>query len=419
MTAVAGARVLPRLRGFPVSLPRLTRRGWFVLAAAAVALIVGLVAGWRDLFYAGSLLAALVAAGALAIRLRASSLAVTRRTTPDVVPVGEPTIVELDVLNTAWLRTGPQSWRDLLPRGFRGPQQAVLESLASRGDRGSVARLGYTLTPTERGIAEIGPMLVERTDPFGLAIHERLVGRTVPLTVLPRITPLDGGIPGRSSTAETVAPAWKSGRGSDDVIAREYRSGDALRHVHWRATAHRGELMVRQEQSQDEARALVLLDTRRESYPSAAAFEWAVEYAASLLAHLANGSVDAQLVETRPAAGSSGTVGTPREALLSLATVERRAASRADAEDYLPRLAELLGTSPVPVWAVLGDAADAELRELAALQARTAGASVVLVGDGTREPPDELWFAGWQCGVASPGADVAAVWRSVGGRGRR
>jgi uncharacterized protein (DUF58 family) len=421
VTALAGprARAIPRLRGITIGFPRLTRRGWFVLAGAAVAIIVGVLAGWRDLFYAGCLLAALVAAGALAIRLRASSLAVNRRTNPEVVPVGESTTVELDVINTAWLRTGPQSWRDLVPRGFTAPPPAMLESLGSRGDRGSVARLGYALTPSERGIAEIGPMLVERTDPFGLAVHERLVGTTSTLTVLPRITPLDGGAPGRSSISDTVAPAWKTGHGSDDVIAREYRSGDALRHVHWRATAHRGELMVRQEQSQDEARALVLLDTRRERYATAAAFEWAVEYAASLLDHLAKAGVGAQLMETRPATGATGVLGTAREALLSLATVERRAAGRSAAGDYLPRLGDLLGVAPSPLWAVLGDAPDAELRELAALKSRTAGASVVLVGEPDREPPDELWFAGWQCGVAATGADVAQVWRDAGGRGVR
>ncbi|MCU1438618.1 MAG: conserved rane protein [Naasia sp.] len=421
MTAVAGrpVRALPRLRGLVVGMPRLTRRGWFVFAAGAVGVIVGMAAGWRDLLYAGCVLVALVAVGSLAIRARSSSLAVTRRNNPEVVPVGEATTVELDVVNTAWLRSGPQTWRDLVPRGFASPPPALLGSLASRGDPGSTARVGYALAPTERGIAAIGPMLVERTDPFGLAVHERLVGTTAPLTVLPRITELDGGVPGRSSIADTIAPAWKTGHGADDVIAREYRSGDALRHVHWRATAHRGELMVRQEQSQDEARAVVLLDTRRESYATAAAFEWAVEYAASLLAHLGRSGVGAQLMETRPASGADGPSPSSREALLSLATVDRRSAMRAGGASYLTRLADLLGPSPGPVWAVLGDAPDGELRELAALKARAGGASIVLVGDPDRRPPDELWFAGWQCAVGSAGADVAEVWRSAAGRSLR
>lgn len=421
MTAVSRtmSRGWSRRLASAFGMPRLTRRGWSVSSAAAIAVIVAFSVGWRDLLYVGLVLAALVLASAIAVRVRVASLAAVRRNSPDVVSVGEPVTVHITVGNRAWMRSSPQLWRDTAPRGVRAPAFQVLPSLAARGDPASQVRLSYPLETRHRGVVGVGPLVVERSDPFGLTLHERVVGEPEALTVLPRITPLEGAIAGRSSIADAAVPAWKTGHGHDDVIARDYRAGDALRHVNWRATAHRGELMVRQEQSQDEARALVVLDTRRESYASSADFEWAVEYVASLLVHLSETGVGVALLETIPSPGGLLDVNrTAREALLDLATVERRTA-RGVAASYLPRLGALLSADPAPVYAVLGGVTDDELRELSPLKARASGAALVLVGDARREPPDEVWFAGWRSASASSADDVAEIWRRTFSRGAR
>lgn len=421
MSAMSEALPRRRTRRFELNLgmPRLTRRGWSVLAAGAISVIVAFSVGWRDLLYVGLVLGALVLASAIAVRARISSLTAVRRNSPDVVSVGEQVTAHITVGNKAWLRSAPQMWRDITPRGFEAPPFQTLPSLAPRGDASATARLSYTVQARERGVVALGPLVVERSDPFGLTLHERLVGEPEQLTVLPRIHPLDGSVGGRSSIADAAVPSWKTGHGHDDVIARDYRAGDALRHVNWRATAHRGELMVRQEQSQDEARALVVLDTRRESYGSAAAFEWAVEYVASLLVHLSDTGVGVSLLETVPSPdGLPDVTRTAREALHDLATVERRTV-RGDHSAYLPRLAALLAADPAPVYAVLGSAPDDELRALAPLKARASGASMVLVGDGHRTPPDEVWLSGWRSASASSRDDVAEIWLRTFSRGAR
>jgi uncharacterized protein (DUF58 family) len=415
---VSTARPAPRRRRLDLALPRLTARGWVVLAAAAVAVIVAISVGWRDLLYVGLVLGALVLASAIAVRSRAASLVAERRNSPDVVPSGGRLAVQLTVSNTAWLRTPAQWWRDLTPRGMPSPEFQALPSLAGRGFPGSSIRLGHQLTAGERGVAWIGPMVVEHGDAFGLVLHERLVGEPAPLTVLPRIVPLGGAVAGRTSIADASVPAWKTGHGHDDVVPREYRAGDALRHVNWRATAHRGELMVRQAQSQDESRALLVLDTRRESYPSLDAFEWAVSFTASLLVHLSDSGVGVSLLETAPSGtGMADVDRTPREALLSLATVDRRA-GRSIAAGYLDRLGDALTAAPAPVYAVLGAVPDQELRELAGHKSRASTAALVLVGDRGRSVPDEVWFAGWRCVSVSATEDMADAWRQASAAGR-
>src|SRR3954454_10528447 len=212
MSALSSPAVRSRLRRIDLTLgmPRLTRRGWAVLAAATVAVIVAFSVGWRDLLYVGLVLAALVLVSALSVRARVASLSATRRNSPEVISVGERAHVQIQVTNNAWLRSSPQLWRDLTPRGFEPRPFDVLPSLGARGDGSARRRLDYQLEPHERGAASIGPLVVERSDPFGLTLHERIVGDVAPLTVLPRITPLEGAVAGRTAPRGPRGPVSDS-----------------------------------------------------------------------------------------------------------------------------------------------------------------------------------------------------------------
>jgi uncharacterized protein (DUF58 family) len=78
--------------------------------------------------------------------------------------------------------------------------------------------------------------------------------------------------------------------GEDDVSIREYRRGDDLRRVHWRSTAHRGELMVRRDEQPRQMKASIVLDTRIDGHRGegpTSSFEWAVSAAASVAVSLA------------------------------------------------------------------------------------------------------------------------------------
>ncbi len=63
---------------------------------------------------------------------------------------------------------------------------------------------------------------------------------------------------------------------------REYVPGDDLRHVHWRASARSGALVVRQYQETTRSHATVVLDLDPTSYDGTDDFELAVSVAASL-----------------------------------------------------------------------------------------------------------------------------------------
>src|SRR5439155_8023968 len=84
------------------------------------------------------------------------------------------------------------------------------------------------------------------------------------LTVYPRY---DGWRPEIAAIERAVAEAAgrRAGEGYELYGTREYRRGDALRHVDWRGTARRGQVIVREREHLARASVEVVLDTR---------FEW-------------------------------------------------------------------------------------------------------------------------------------------------
>jgi uncharacterized protein (DUF58 family) len=98
-----------------------------------------------------------------------------------------------------------------------------------------------------RGIYTLGPTRLRTGDPFGiftLTIHDR---HTSTILVTPPLLPLSGlrvtpgGWAGDQRRRRGVL-----GRDISEAGLRQYIPGDSLRRIHWPATAHQGDLMVRQ-----------------------------------------------------------------------------------------------------------------------------------------------------------------------------
>ncbi len=100
------------------------------------------------------------------------------------------------------------------------------------------------LEPVRRGPVTIESWTLETGDPIGL-FRRRAQGREIELTlVLPRFASLRAQPLARELEASVPAP--RAGTGSEMFGVREYRHGDPLRRIHWRSTARRGELIVRE-----------------------------------------------------------------------------------------------------------------------------------------------------------------------------
>ena len=143
-------------------------------------------------------------------------------------------------------------------------------------------------------------MRVRVADPFGRGELPRTFSSTSSLVVTPRVVPLPAiPLTGAWAGAGENRPRDFAGGSAEDVTTREYRHGDDLRRVHWRASAHAGELMVRREEQPWQSWATLWLDNRRHVHAGAAAtssLEHAVSVAASVAVHLTQRGYHVRLV---------------------------------------------------------------------------------------------------------------------------
>lgn len=251
-----------------------------MLALGGVVLIAaGRVLGLIELYSLGAAALALVGAAAVQVRRGRVEVGATRELRPARVHAGSPSRVELSVRNRA-ARTSPVlAARD----PFDGGRRAAAFLVAPLGP-GESARAAYRLPTDRRGVFELGPLELRRTDAFGLAESATVAAPAIALTVLPHVDPLEPPslTRGHDPHAGTDHPTALSASGEDFSGLREYELGDDLRRVHWKATARLDQLMIRQDELPWQGRATVLVDLRQ-SVHSPPSLEVAVSAAASIV----------------------------------------------------------------------------------------------------------------------------------------
>lgn len=265
---------------------RLTRRGAGTLVAACALFALGQVAGYPLLLgVSAAALGSVVAA--LGVAARRPRVEVVRTLYPDRVERGRPAAVTLQIINP-----GPRRQPSFTVTDKVGDTYLTVEvrSLAPGGQ----PDIRHNEIPTDRrGRHQIGPLTMSRTDALGLCSSRRSLGDTALLWVLPRTHPVRVVPAGRPRHHHEGAAV--SLRGSLDLReVREYVVGDEVRHLHWKATAKTGRLMIRDYADPNQPRFTVLLDNRREM--SASSFEEAVELAASLTVSAAKSDHRCRLV---------------------------------------------------------------------------------------------------------------------------
>jgi uncharacterized protein (DUF58 family) len=438
-------------------LSSLTVRGRAVVTAAVALLLVGALLGERPLVHLAVFTLALPLLSALAVARQRFRISARRTVTPARVPRGETADVTLEIANADTRTGGLWVLTEQLPGDLGASPRFVVDRLAP----GARSQLHYTVHGQRRGRHVLGPVRLRLVDPFGLVERSAVGVDSAPLLVVPRVRPLGAGGPagglggGGEGSRRTIAV-----HGEDDVSTREYRHGDDLRKVHWRATARTGELMVRLEERPWRAQASLLLDTRARAHlvaprvrgavadalrpgpagddvPPVDSFEWLVEAAASIGTELARrGAVLRAVTDTGelvPASGR-GRLG-PDDLLDRLAGLgPSRAPGLGVGVEQLCRAAGdgpvvcLLGavgpddvgdlirgrSGPTTDLAVLTDieswADPVPVRGRRAMSAASRGALATQREDAATL----LRAAGWRVAVARADTTVAEVWATLG-----
>ena len=359
---------------------RVTRRGYAVLAVAALLLAAGWWGRYPLLGVLGAVLLAAVPAAVLTAgrRLR---LTVDRSVYPARVTRGRPALARLRVSNPGTRRQPAFTAADSAgPVGRTVRVPALLP--------GAATVLHYELPTGTRGRWPVGPLTLERRDAFGLARSSTVAGQPATLWVHPRLLPARALFGGQRRHHHEGAVTDSALRGSLELNdVREYVPGDEVRLLHWKATARTGQLMVRDLADPQRSRFTVLLDTRAGA-ATADQFEELVEVAASLLVASVGAGQHTGLCTSSglriTAAGAPGSAGPLLDALSEVGQDEQEVRLPADRGGTL---AVVCGDGPalVPpawlrgrftgVWALaLSEAA--EVPGVRVLRARTADEAV-------------------------------------------
>jgi uncharacterized protein (DUF58 family) len=289
--------------------------------------------------------------------------------------------------------TGLLLLEDQIPYVLGTRPRFVVDRMGPRWKRS----VGYLIRSDVRGKFEVGPMKVRLSDPFGLIELDRTFQSRSTLVVTPRVhtlppVPLSGAWTGSGDNRPRAFAAGSA----EDVTVREYRRGDDLRRVHWRSSAHAGELMVRREEQPWQSRATLFLDNRSFAHRgtgAASSLEHAVSIAASIAVHLAQRGFRVRLVT---AGGEESGVGWHEHGATSAETaplLESLAVLTPKTHPHLDTrwLAES-GHSGLLI-AVLGDIGEHDHPVLTRMRHSASGAMAVVVD-----------VPAWTRGAATPGA---------------
>lgn len=408
-----------------------TARGAAALVLGGALLLVANILAAPVLLYIGVLLWALVVLAALVVHIPRRDGTVTRAVAADLLAVGEESrvIVRFDLRS---LLPAPRGWwRDDLPDAVArtvtdggyaaggagdaaGPFPPPEAPRPSRGGDGVATTLDYAIRGVRRGLWMLGPFSVATTDPFGLIRRTQHFGDTTPVTVVPEVValaPFDDSTGRAGGTAQVAA--GRTGRGADDLSPRRYAPGDSMRRIHWRATAHRGELMVRQEEQESSPDAVVVLDRAGVRWPVSGgrattaegpdpAFERAVSACASIALHLSDHGYAVEVVDaTGVRLGRLRGLEDDRDALL--VALARTGPRRGERDERFAAAAE--GGRVGPFVVVTGRLDPAEA---GALAHGGAAMPVLLATDALAGALDTARGAGWS--AADLGDDVALAW---------
>ncbi len=240
---------------------RFTGAGLWVLAVTAVIGAYGSnslqMQGYVPFLY----LAGLWLVAAVGVRLYRPRVALTVHHS-ERIGVGETLPMEIS-LRTLRRLNPPEI--NLLPHLLPPPLDAVpTEGVPVRALRPKeTVRVGLGLRCRKRGVYEWPGFRVETEFPIGLVRSYQTVLQPQRVLVYPNFTPLTrlALVAGRRYHPGGVSLASKVGESYEYTGNRNYREGDDIRHIDWRATARLNAPVVREYREEYLLRVAVILDT--------------------------------------------------------------------------------------------------------------------------------------------------------------
>jgi uncharacterized protein (DUF58 family) len=265
---------------------RVSREGWIYILGIFLVAVAALNTGNNLLFLIlASLIAIILMSGVLSsITLSGISM---RLQLPEHIFAGQPVRALVEVHNEK-LTLPSFSLRVEAVRAKTSAHAAMIETpvyfpYIPKHDR---AQQVVPVTFPRRGIYSQEAFRIVTRFPFGFLQKARRVDLRSEALVYPSVEPTRNFfevLPGMQGAMESLA----KGRGQDLYALRDYQPRDSSRHVHWKASARLGSLMVREFTREDDCRVILVLDPHASAGLAAKEADERFERAVTMCAALA------------------------------------------------------------------------------------------------------------------------------------
>ncbi|MGB2593161.1 MAG: DUF58 domain-containing protein [Candidatus Acidiferrum sp.] len=265
---------------------RVTREGWIYILGIFLVAIAALNTGNNLLFLILASLIAIILMSGILSSITLSGLEMKLQL-PEHIFAGQP-VRALVELHNEKLTLPSFSLRVEAVRGKNASGSAMLETPVYFPYIPKHERLQQNVPMTflRRGIYRQEAFRIVTRFPFGFLQKARRLDLQSEALVYPSVEPTGDFfevLPGMQGALESLM----KGRGQDLYALRDYQPRDSSRHVHWKASARLGSLMVREFTQEDDCRVILVLDPHMPGTVAADAADTRFERAVTLCAALA------------------------------------------------------------------------------------------------------------------------------------
>jgi uncharacterized protein (DUF58 family) len=163
--------------------------------------------------------------------------------------------------------------------GWAGSRARTLVPAAPRE---TATAASVQVTPARRGRWAFAPLEILSRGPLGLVAARRRFALPGQITVWPRARPVPPQALEHLAPVLDASAAARRTRQREDLYGmRDYQPGDEIRRIHWRSSARRGALVVREFERPVDAAVTLVVDLDRRQAP--ARLDAGVRAAASIL----------------------------------------------------------------------------------------------------------------------------------------
>jgi uncharacterized protein (DUF58 family) len=238
---------------------KVTREGWLYIGGIILISLAALNTGNNLLFLILASLIAIILMSGILSSITLSGVAMHLQL-PEHIFAGQAVRASIELENEK-LTLPSFSLRVEAVTAKNAPSAALLETpvyfpyLAKRGR----AHQSVPISFRARGVYKQEAFRIVTRFPFGFLQKAHRLDLRAEALVYPSVEPTREFLeilPGLQGAMESLA----KGRGQDLYALRDYVPTDSARHVHWKASARLGSLMVREFTREDETRVLLVLD---------------------------------------------------------------------------------------------------------------------------------------------------------------